>query len=208
MRQLTKLLIALILLSCTPIFVPAAIQGGIDYQIPIDYTKLNQKELEAKAEFYYNSAVNSKKLTEDTTSALVLYTILTNKDPSNLTYAIRLGKLYDVIGNDRHAKGGYYQAMGLNQKCPEPYFYLGEYYYEREQFRKALKFYKRAYDNGYSNHYYTLCRMGDLYQKFGDTQNALKYLQKASKIETNGELSEKIHQIESSDTLNKEYYKK
>jgi len=208
MRHSIKKLTILVLLSLTLIPAQCAIKGGIDYQIPIDYTKLNQSELEAKAEFYYNIAVNSKGTSEDMTSAFVLYSILTNKNPDNMQYAIRLGKLYDVARKDKFAKGNYFKAMGVNHKHPEPYFYLGEYYYDREQYRKALKFYKRAYDTGYSNHYYTLYRMGDIYQKFGDTQNALKFLQSAAKIESNNDVNEKIHQIENVDTFNKEYYKK
>ena len=208
MRHTTKFLIVLILLTLmlTPAY--SALQGGVDYQIPIDYTKLNQSELEAKAEFYYNSAINSKKLDEDITSALVLYTILTNKDPQNYKYSIRLGKLYDVISKDKLAKGNYYRAMGLDQKRPEPYFYLGEYYYDREKYKKALKFYQRAYDTGYSTHYYTLYRMGDIYQKFGDTKNSLKYLQSAYGIEANNDLREKIRQVEDLEITGKEYYRK
>ena len=80
MRHLTKFLIVLILLNLTLIPVSAAVKGGINYQIPIDYTKLNQSDLEAKAEFYYNTAVNSKKVNEDMTSALVLYTILLSQN--------------------------------------------------------------------------------------------------------------------------------
>ena len=208
MRHLTKILIALILLNLTLVPVSAAVKGGIDYQIPIDYTKHNQSDIEARAEFYYNTAVNSKKVNEDMTSALVLYTILLSQNPSNMTYAVRLGKLYDVINKDKFAKGNYYRAMGLDQNCPVPYFYLGEYYYDREQYRKALKYYKKAYNAGYSTHYYTLYRMGDIYQKFGDTQNALKYLQSANNIESNEELKEKIQKIESADVTNKEYYKR
>ena len=208
MRHLTNFVTTLILFSFALLSANAVIQGGVDYQIPIDYTKLNQSELEAKAEFYYNTAVKSKKLNEDMTSALVLYTILSNKNPSDPTYTIRLGKLYDVMGKDRFARGNYSQAHGLNQKNPAPYFYLGEYYYDREQYRKALKHYKKAYELGYSTHYSTLYKIGDIYQKLGDTQNALKYLQSASKIEPNEKLNEKIKQVENADTLNKEFYRR
>ena len=208
MRHITNFLITLILFNFTLPSANAVMQGSVDYQIPIDYTKLNQSELESKAEFYYSSAINSKKFNEDMTSALVLYTILVHKAPDNTIYTVRLGKLYDIIGKDRFAKGNYYQAMGLNQKRPEPYFYLGEYYYDREQYKKALKFYKRAFDNGYSSHYMTLYKIGDIYQKLGDTQNALKHLKCASEIESNAELNEKIHIIETADNFNKEYYRK
>lgn len=146
----------------------SAISGGVDYSIPIDYTKLNQADLETRAEYYYESAIKSKKLNEDMTSAFMLYSILTKAYPDNRTYAIRLGKLYDTIGKDRYAKGQYYHAMGIDHAHPEPYFYLGEYYYSREQYRKALKFYQKAYDCGYSEHSSTIQRINDIHTKFGD----------------------------------------
>ena len=200
------LLIPLILcFSLLPSY--SAVKGGIDYSIPIDYTKLNQTDLETRAEFYYNSALKSKKLNEDMSSALTLYSILTNAYPGNRTYAIKLGKLYDTIGKDRYAKGQYSKAMNIDHAHPEPYFYLGEYYYSREQYRKALKFYKKAYDNGYSNHYLTLEQIGTIYQKFGDTEKALQYLQCASTINQNEELDKKINNIKNNDNTNKEYYR-
>ena len=144
----------------------SAIKGGIDYKIPIDYSHYNKTELETKAEFYYEPALNSKKFDENMTSALNLYTMLTNAFPENPNYALRLGKLYDVLGKDRYAKGQYYHAMGLNKSNPEPYFYLGNFYYDREQYRKALKFYKIASEKGYSNQ--TKEKINSIYKKFGD----------------------------------------
>ena len=208
MRHSARVLLILIILFLTSVSAHSAIKGGIDYSIPIDYTKLNQTVLEEKAEFYYNTAINSKKLNDDMTSALVLYTILTKKDPENMIYALHLGKLYDVIGKDRYAKEYYYQAMGLDQKRPEPYYYLGDYFYDREQYRKALKFYQRAYDCGYSTHYSTLYKLGDIYQKFGDTQNSIKYLQSAYTLSPNEELSTKLIDVENVNKSNKEFYRR
>lgn len=200
------------LLGCLLCFIAlpsfSAIQGGIDYKIPIDYTKLNKEELESKAEQYYSSAVNSKKINEDMTSALVLYNILTKKEPQNITYAVKLGKLYDVIHKDRYAKGQYFHATGINQTHPEPYYYIGCYYYDRESYRKALKFFQKAYDNGYNEHYETLYYIGNIYKKLGDTQNSLHYLQAASSIKSSSELDKQIYQVQNDNNSNKEFYRK
>ena len=205
--QMIKLLLIPLILCFALLPSYSAVKGGIDYNIPIDYTKLNQTELETRAEFYYNSVLKEKKLNEDMTSALTLYSILTNAYPENRTYAIRLGKLYDTLGKNRYAKGLYNRAMGIDHAHPEPYFYLGEYYYSRDQYRKALKYYLKAYDNGYSEHYPTLERLGTIYQKFGDTEKALQYLQCASTISPNENLDKKINSVKSSDNTNKVYYK-
>ena len=163
------LLIPLILcFSLLPSY--SAIKGGVNYKLPIDYTKLNQTELETKADFYYKPALNSKQLDENMTSALNLYSMLSNAYPENQIYALRLGRLYDVLGKDRYAKGQYYRAMGLDQSKPEPYYYLGNYFYKREEYRKALKFYLKAYDRGYSNHPQTIEKINTIYRKFGDSK--------------------------------------
>ena len=51
----------------------AAIKGGLEYSIPIDYSKLNEDELQAKAGFYYNLVLRNGKDSEDMTAALNLY---------------------------------------------------------------------------------------------------------------------------------------
>lgn len=208
MRHLTKFILYILLLNFLSIPSFSAIKGGVDYSIPIDYEKLSVSELEPKAEFYYNLAINSEKSNEDMTSALNLYTMLTKIKPDNIQYSLRLGKLYDILGKDRYAKSYYYQAMNLAPKTPEPYFYLGDYFYSREQYRKALKFYKRAYENGYSSNYQTVYKLGEVYQKLGDTKNSLQYFQSASLISPNEDLFKKINKVEDANITNREFYKK
>ena len=94
-----------------------------------------------------------------------MYTLLANAYPENITYPLKVGKLYDIIGKDRYAKGFYYRAMNIDKKNPEPYAYLGDYFYKREQYRKSLKFYLKAYDNGSVN---VKDKINTIYLKFGD----------------------------------------
>ena len=205
--QMIRFLLIPLILCFTLLPSFSALRGGVDYKIPFDYTKLNQAELESKAEFYYISALNTKELNENMTYALNLYALLSDAYPENITYFLRLGKLYDVLGKDRYAKGQFYRAMNVNPSRPEPYFYLGDFYYEREQYRKALKFYLKAYDFGYSEHYQTLEKIGTIYQKFGDTENALYYLQCAVVLNPSDDLYARINNIKSADDINSEYYK-
>jgi len=165
MAHMIRLLLIPLILCFTLLPSFSAINGGIDYNIPIDYTKLNQADLETRAEVYYNSALKSKKLNEDMTSALTLYSILSNAYPDNPDYAIRLGKLYDTIRKDRYAKGQYYRAVSIDHLHPEPYFYLGEYYSSKEQYRKALKFYKKAHEYGNIK---AKDKINGIYSKLGD----------------------------------------
>ena len=205
MRHLIKIfLIFLFILISIPAY--SAIKGGLEYQIPIDYSKLSESELEEKAGFYYNLALKSGNLNDEMTAALNLYHMLAHKNPANIEYKIKLGTLYDIIGKDRYAKGCFFDAIGVDKSRPEAFFRLGEFYYRREMYKRALKMYKIAYRKGYTRHYETLYKTGDTYLKLGDTKAALKYLQQACEISPNPELSEKITKARNADTLNHEYY--
>ena len=205
MRQLIKIfLIFFIIVITLPSY--SAIKGGLEYQIPIDYSKLSESELEEKAGFYYNLAMKTGSLNEEMTAALNLYHMLAHKNPANIEYKTRLGTLYDLIGKDRYAKGCFYDAIGVDKSNPEPFFRLGEFYYRREMYKRALKMYRIAYRNGYIKHYDTLYKLGDVYLKLGDTQSSLKYLKLASEISPNAELTDKITRAENADKLNQEYY--
>ena len=186
----------------------SALQGKLDYQIPIDYTKLSEEELDSKAGVYYNLALKTYngKINDEMTTALNLYAVLCNKNPKSIFYKIRLGILYDIIGKDRYAKGCFYAAIGVDKTQPEPFFRLGEFYYRRELYKRALNMYKFAYKKGYQGHYDTLYKIGDIYEKFVDTEAALKYLKLASEKSPNSELDSKIQRVESANQINKEYY--
>ncbi len=210
MRQLIRIFLTINILCFTVVSSFATLHGTLEYTIPVDYSQINLEETDTKANLYYDLAMKNKSgnLDENITYALNLYSILCNKSPDNIFYAIRLGTLYDLIGKDRYAKGNYYRALSIDESRPEPYFYFGEFYYKRAMFKKALKMYTKAYNNGYIKHYETLYKLGDIYQKFGDTQQAQKYFKSAANIQSNVELDKKIETVNTTDCSNKVYYKR
>ena len=133
--------------------VSAALKGGLEYSIPLDYDLINETEFAQKAENYYNLAISNSngKMNSDVTNALILYSVLCNKKPDNIDYALKTGNLYMLIGKNRYAKGYFYQAMGIDVSKPDSYFYLGELFYKQEQYRKALKMYEKAKERGCIN---------------------------------------------------------
>lgn len=147
----------------------SALQGSVDNSEQIDYSQINKGEILGKADFYYNSAINSKTVNDDMTQALNLYNILKNKEPQNIIYYLKLGQLYSAIGKDSLAKENFYQAIGIKPKRPEPYYYLGNLFYKKGQYRKAIKAYQKAYKNGYCSNYEMLDKMNKIYRKLGDT---------------------------------------
>ena len=206
MRQPSIILLTLITLCLWTAPAYAVVKGGIDYSIPIDYTKLSEPELANKALQAYSNAIEStNKDSADVTNALMMYSILQNINPTEQDYCLKLGILYDKIGLDKFARGNFSRSIGINSASPAPYFYLGEFYYRREMYRKAMKYYTMAYDRGYNTHSETLYKLGDIYQKFGDTRSALNYL-KAIQLSTPS-LDSKIKQIESENSVNNAYYR-
>ena len=211
MRRLSitfLLIFAIFSLGNLPVF--SAVKGGIEYDIPIDYSNLSEDDLNIRARDYFHHAIQEKdgEITKNITNALVLYSILEKIEPEHTEYAVKLGILYDKIGKDRFARGQFARAIQVNHKNPKPYFYYGEFYYKRQRFRKALKYYKEAYNLGFNKNYDTLYKMGDIYEKLGDTRSALVYLKEAETQNPNPELTNKIKRIELNNTTNKEFYSK
>lgn len=209
MRQpsIIVLLISLIFASSQLAVLPA-IKGGIEYKIPTDYSKINEQEFELKAReyFYLAQKLPDKIVNEDMTNALMLYTVLQKVNPNKIEYPVKLGILYDKLGKDKYARGNFLRASGLDISNPLPYFYLGEYYYKRAYYRRALSYYNESYTCGFKTNYDLLYKMGDIYEKLGATRSALKYLNEAKKQSPNPELENKILRIEAQDSVNKEFY--
>ena len=82
-----------------------AVKGGIEYSIPVDYSKINEQETELNArEYFYNAErLNDGIINDDMTNALMLYTVLQQVNPENIEYPVKLGILYDKINKDRQA---------------------------------------------------------------------------------------------------------
>ena len=202
------ILLIITLLSFSAPEAVSAIKGGINYSIPVDYSKLSEEELVDKAKVYYFNSQKAPKntITEDVTNALVLYSVLEKINSKNPEYPLKQGVLYEKLNKNRYAKGCFFRAIGINPSNPEAYFYFGEYYYNKEMYRKALKYYNEAYKLGFSNNYDTLFRIGDIYEKLGDTRSALKYLNEAFQQSPNTNLENKIKKIEAKHAVNKEFY--
>ena len=209
MRQLSIIILLIsIVISGTVAPTFSAVRGGVEYSIPVDYSKVNEQEVKKKAQEYFYLAQKLKDgvINEDMTNALTLYNVLQNVDPNNIDYAVKTGTLYDKISKDRQAKGCFSRAIGIDCSNPSPYFYFGEFYYKRQMYRKALKYYNEAYKLGFQTNYDLLYKMGDIYEKFGDTRSSLKYLQEANNQSPNPELENKIKHIETIHSINNEYY--
>lgn len=211
MRQLTVQIIAIFFLM-TAFVVPgnAAVRGGINYSIPVYYENLSEQELKIKSDVLFNTALNLEDgiINEDMTNALVIFSVLHRVNPEEYTYPMKLGILYDKAKKDKYAKGALFEAVGIKPSASEPYFYLGEFYYKRALYKPALKNYKKAYEKSTNPSYELLYKLGDIYEKLGDTKSSVFYLNKASILNPNSELDKKIQHVNTLDSSNQAYYRK
>ncbi len=208
MRQVS-IIILLVCVIVTGNILPAfsAVNGRIEYSVPILYNNLDEKELVQKANFYFANAeiLNNGMINENMTNALMLYNLLQKINPANPEYSAKLGALQGKIGKDDMARKNFTKAIKIDSKNPVTNFYLGEYYYDRDFYFRAIKCYNETYKHN-KNDYYLLYKMGDLYEKFGDTRSALKYLNEAKQQCSTPELEAKIKRIEAQNTVNNVYY--
>lgn len=201
----------LFLLILTLIIRPAyAVEkGGIEYTPKIDYSIINTKDFEDKAAEYYKIATTSEieeERLKNAQYAIGCYRALISKHEDNPLYSLRLAVLYELIGQNRYAKEFYYRTITITPDYAEGYEGFGNYYYKKEEYRRALKQYNQAYILNPSI-YNVNNKIGTIYQKLGDTQSALKYLNEAYKINPSEELNAKIRLLEELNSSNALYYK-
>lgn len=139
--------------------------------------------------------------------ALRNYFMLSKFDPSSIDAQIGMGRVFDLVNLDKYAKEHFYNAYNVNPENPELNLYLGDFYFKRDDFINAVKYYKFSYTKKYSSNYYLNYQLGLVYEKLGDISNSLKYYKKALSLnKTNSELSQKINLLDMSNYSSSQYY--
>ena len=200
------LIITLIVLLSHP--VNAVQTGGVQYNMPIDYSFINETNLNKEAENLFQSyikAENSKQKEILLNKMLSDYSILSEINKENPLYVTRLGIIYDKLGKDRWAKSNFCKSTNLVPNYPYAFYSYGNFFFDRAEYRKALREYMRAYNTGYSSHYYNLYQIGVIHEKYGDFSEAIKFYKRALVYKDTPELRGKIQKLEELLTANSLY---
>ena len=116
---------------------------------------------------------------------------------------------YDYENKNSYAKAYFFRALKIDKKNAATNYYFGEYYFARNDYKRALYFYNTAFENGYKENFNVLIRMACMYEKLGDLLRANQYFKKAFLVSPNSQaLPEKILEIESINYKNTGYYNK
>ncbi|MBP3821382.1 tetratricopeptide repeat protein [bacterium] len=186
--------------------------GHIDNSsIAIDYSKIDKDIVLKNADESFAMAMVETDIERQKAyvlNAKAQYNIVALADKKNLHAVTMLARLYDFSGEDRYAKAYFSQGIGINYKDPLLNYYFGDFYYRRNNYKQALKYYKKAFEFGLNENSKNLEKMAVIYEKFGDLQKASIYYKKMFlKNPSSEEIPDKIREIESIKYQNTNYYK-
>lgn len=73
---------------------------------------------------------------------------LTREDQGHILahHLVEAGKVYQEQGDFNRAKSAYNKALGSDKACVDAYLHLGDLYFEREEYKKAIAIWERIFD--------------------------------------------------------------
>ncbi len=175
LRQLltcNKFLISIIYVLIGSCFVPA-FSYGADYDNTL-VLRSADSYLKKAQELSVDSSVKERLLK----NAYDRYNLALDHNPGDIYSIIRLGVVCDEQKKDTEAKEYFYKALGIDKNNPELNFRLGNFYYSRHKYLKALFYYKTAFYKGYKNSQLSI-NMSNIYEKFGDDKKAGEFSKNA-----------------------------
>lgn len=203
-------LLLFLIISYTEIQSFASPNGKIEYNyILFDYSKLNFQKIKNDADKNFNMFLNAKNETDKRNYldlATSKYYILTKVDYSRIEPYIQLGRIYDYTNHPRLAKENFSKAINIEANNAFANFYFGEFYFKRRDYKRALKYYKVAYNNGFNNTFDINYRLAVIHEKFADLVNSKKYYEISNSIKPDNKIQEKIQLLNELNYDKSEYY--
>lgn len=172
----------------------------------IDYSVLDAGKILQEADMFfeqYEKTLDKKYLS----TAMGKYYILTKIYPVDMYPTVQLARTYDAANIDRIAKEYFNIGYDIDKRNPYLNYYNGDFYYKRHDYKRALRYYKIAYNNGYSDYYDLNVKIATIYEKFADLKNAKYYYERAYSMNPSASyLKDKATQIQSLNYDKSEYY--
>ena len=173
--------------------------GGVEYHDYLfDYSKMPTEPIAVEADSWLQEALlmsdsEDKRLLLH--KAMKNYYILLKIHPDNVDYLNKRGLIYDVLDRNILARSFFSRSLNIDKNNPQTNFLVGDYFYKRRDFKRALKYFSIALQNGYSN-YDIKYKLAIVYEKLGDLCNAKRFYQEAYDLDNDKVfLLEKIENI-------------
>lgn len=188
-----------VIFTASPSLCSNTKSGGVEFHDYLfDYSKYNTAELKNEAGNYIKNAIKEqdkntqKKLLH---AALKDYYIILKISPKDIHSLNRTAYIYDLEDRNLLAKSYFAQSMNLDENNPETNYLVGDYFFKRRDFKRGLRYFTKAYENGY-NTYDINYKLGTIYEKLGDLCNAKKFYERAyEKDNSKSFLAEKIRNM-------------
>ena len=198
-------LFALLCIIITPVF--AVEKGSVKFEENlIDYSVLDANKILTDADSFFEQyeTTGDKKFLN---TAMGNYYLVTKVFPLEIYPMVQLARTYDEKKLDRFAKEYFNICLDINRKDPNLNYYLGDFYYKRRDFKRALRYFRIAYNNGYRDYYDLNYKIATIYEKFADLSKAKYYYEKAYSMDNSKtNLQDKILQIDARNYDQSEYY--
>ena len=192
-------------LSTSPAF--SVKSGGVEYHDYLfNYSNIQSEPIKLEADKWLNQALkmnDSFEKEELLHKAMKNYYILLKIYPDNVEYLNKRGLIYDILDRNLLARSFFSRALNIDKNNPETNYLVGDYFYKRRDFKRALKYFSVALENGFNN-YDIKYKLAIIYEKLGDLCNAKRFYQEAfdldnsqtfllDKIQTIPEENEEYH---------------
>lgn len=201
----------LIILSVNSVI--AVQSGNVEYNAAVklfDYATLDKTPVINDADMYFDIALNIRDPKEKKrfiNLALGKYILASKISPEDQRTYVQMARLYDEMKKDTLAKSYFSHACNLETNDPYTNFWFAEFYFTRKDFKKALMYYNKAYNNGYADNYTLNLRLAEIYEKFADLSKALKFYGTTYSLNPQDtKLQEKIQAIGGLNYESSEYY--
>jgi len=187
--------------------------GNIEYNAAaklFDYSKLDKTPVLKDADMYFDIALKISDKAEKahyTELALGKYFLVSKIEPEYQRTYVQIARLYDDMKKDTLAKSNFFHATNLGVNDAYTNYWFAEFYFKRRDYKRALKYYTIAYNNGYSDNTDLNLRLATLYEKFADLSNAERFYQAVYALNPQtADIQEKIQAIHDLNYENSEYY--
>ncbi len=177
----------------------------------VDYSLIDFVQMEREADDFFiqgSECTDKAQRDEYFEGAQARYYQLAEYDMAKIKYPLQLARIYDYKKENRLAKGYFFRALNLDLNNGYANLYLGDYYFKRNDYKRALKKYLVAHVNDLQNMYELNYNIAIIYEKFGDLVNAQKYYSAVAAAKNTPELQNKINSIKALDYGKSEYYYK
>ncbi len=197
--------ISLFLVITSPAFCSQT--GGVEYHDYLfDYSSLDTVPIRQEADDCLNRALLESDVDVKKNllhKAMKNYHILLKITPDNTSVLNRRALIYDIEERNLLARSFFARSLNIDETNPETNYLVGDYFYKRRDFKRGLKYFTVAYDNGYID-YDISYKLAIIYEKLGDLCNAKRFYQEAYNLDQSQTFL--LEKIESIPEENSEYH--